>query len=79
LFEESPSVAKAIKKYSQIAKKLKLLKIQMTKEITNQILKIEQVGKKLLLEGQLQMATFFAKVLKPKDPTWPSSSTSGSM
>jgi hypothetical protein len=33
--------------------------MQMTKKITTQILKIEQVGKKLLLEGQLQMVAFF--------------------
>lgn len=45
--------------------------MQMTKEITTQILKSEQVGRKLLLEGQLQMASLFTKVLKPKDPTWP--------
>jgi hypothetical protein len=56
---ESPSIAEAIKKYSQIAKELKLLKMQMTKEIMTQILESEQVGRKFLLESQLQMAALF--------------------
>jgi hypothetical protein len=51
----------------------------MTKKITTQILKNEQVGRKLLLEGQLQMDVPFAEVLKPKDLIGPSSSTSGSI
>jgi len=53
--------------------------MQMTKKITTQILDSEQIGKKLLLEGQLQMDVFLVEVLKPKDPTRPSSSTSGSI
>jgi hypothetical protein len=79
LVGESPSITKAIKKYSQIAKELELLKMQMTKEITTQILEGEQVGRKLLLEGQLQMAALFAEVLKPRNPTMPSSFTGGSI
>jgi hypothetical protein len=69
LVGESPSIAQAIKKYSQTTKELEFLKMQMTK----------QIGKKLLLEGQLQMAALFAKVLKPKNPTRPYSFTSGSI
>jgi hypothetical protein len=42
--------------------------MQMTKEIMTQILKNEQVGRKLLFESQIKMAIFFAKVLKPRDP-----------
>jgi hypothetical protein len=53
--------------------------MQMTKKITTQILKSEQVGRKLLLEGQLQMAALFVEVLKPRNPTRPSSSRSGSI
>jgi hypothetical protein len=53
--------------------------MQLTKEITTQILKNEQVGKKLLLEGQLQMVAIFAKVLKLRDLVWPSSSIGGSI
>jgi hypothetical protein len=53
--------------------------MQKKKEIMTQILKSEQVGRKLLLKGQLQMATIFAKVLKPRDPAWPSSFIGGSI
>ncbi len=60
LFKESPSIAKTIKEYSQIAKELEFLKMQ----IPTQILESEQVGRKLLLEGQLLMVALFAKVLK---------------
>ncbi len=74
MFGESPSIVKIIKEYSQIAKELKLLKMQMTKETTTQILKNEQIGKKLLLEGELQMVALFAEVLKPRDLVGPSSS-----
>jgi hypothetical protein len=42
--------------------------MQRIKEIMTQILDNEQVGRKLLLEGQLQMV-IFVEVLKPKDPT----------
>jgi hypothetical protein len=72
-------IAQAIKKYSQTAKELEFLKMQMTKEITTQVLDSERVGKKLLLEGQLQMAAIFAEVLKPKNPTRPNPFTSGSI
>jgi len=36
----------------------------------------KQVNKKMHLDGQLQMTTPFVEVLKPRDPTTPSSSTS---
>ncbi len=45
--------------------------MQMTKDITTQILENEQAGRKLLLERQLQIVVLFAKVLKPKDPLKP--------
>jgi hypothetical protein len=64
LFGEFPSIAEAIKEYSQTAKELELLKKKMTKEIATQILESEQVGRKLLLKGQLQMAILFVEVLK---------------
>ncbi len=51
----------------------------MTKEIMTQILESEQVGRKLLLEGQLQMVALFAKVLKRRDRARPSFSTSGNI
>jgi hypothetical protein len=79
LFEESPSIIKAIKKHSHTTKELELLKMQMTKEIMTQILKSEQVGRKLLLKGQLQIIVFFNEVLKPQNPTRPSSSTCGNI
>jgi hypothetical protein len=53
--------------------------MQMTKEITTQILKSEQVGRKLLLEGQLQMVVLFVEVLKPRDLVGPSFSIDGSI
>jgi hypothetical protein len=31
------------------------------------MLESEQIGRELIVQGQLQMATLFAKVLKPKD------------
>jgi hypothetical protein len=43
--------------------------MQMTKKITTQILESQQVARKLLLEGQLQMDVPFAEVLKPRNPT----------
>jgi hypothetical protein len=57
LSREFPSITKTIKEYSQIAKELEFLKMQ----IMTQILESEQVGRKLLLEVQLQMVAFFAK------------------
>jgi hypothetical protein len=58
---------------------MEILKMQMTKDITTQILENEQAGKKLLLEGQLQMVVLFAKVLKPKDPLKPSNYVGGNI
>jgi hypothetical protein len=45
LFGESPSITKVIKEYSHTTKELKLLNMQMTKEIMTQFLENEQVGK----------------------------------
>jgi hypothetical protein len=79
LSRESPSIAKAIKKYSKTTKELELLKMQMTKKIKTQILESEQVGRKLSSEAQLLMDVLFVEVLKPKEPIGPSFSTSGSI
>jgi len=76
---ESPSIVEIIKEYSQTTKELKFSKMQMTKEITTQILKSEQVERKLLLEGQLQMVVLFVEVLKPRDLVGPSFSIDGSI
>jgi hypothetical protein len=53
--------------------------MQITKEITTQILESEQVGRKLLLDGQLQMVVIFAEILKPRNPAGFSFSSSGSI
>jgi hypothetical protein len=53
--------------------------MQMTKEIMTQILESEKVGRKLLLEGQLQMVAIFVEILKPRDSTRLSFSSSGSI
>jgi len=53
--------------------------MQMTKDITTQILENEQVGRKLLWEKQLQMVILFAKILKPKDPFKPNNFIGGSI
>jgi hypothetical protein len=53
LFGRSPSIVETIKKYIQNAKEMEMLKIEMTQDITKQILENEQVGRKLLLERQL--------------------------
>ncbi len=50
--------------------------MQLPMDITTQILENKQVKKKMHLDGQLQMTTLFVEVLKPRDPTTPSSSTS---
>jgi hypothetical protein len=55
LFWEYLSIIETIKKYLQTTKELEFLKMQMTKEITTQILESEKFGKKMLLEGQLQI------------------------
>jgi hypothetical protein len=44
-----------------------------------QILESQQVGRKLLIKGQLQMDVLFAEVFKPKNLTGPSSSINGSI
>jgi hypothetical protein len=72
-----PSIIEAIKKYSQTTKEMELLEMQMTREITIQILENEQARRKLFLEGQLQVATLFDKVLKPKNPLGHSNFRSG--
>ncbi len=60
-----------------------MLKMEMTRDITKQILKNEQTCKKIFWERQLQMATFFfffgAKLPKSKDAYGPSFSMSGNM
>ncbi len=53
LFGTSPSIIETIKEYAKNAKKMEILKIEMTQDITKQILEYEQIGRKLLLEGQL--------------------------
>ncbi len=53
--------------------------MQMTKDIATQIFENEQAGKKLFLEGQLQMVVFFPKVLKPKDPLKPNNYIGGNI
>ncbi len=55
MFWEYLSIIETIKKYLQTTKELEFLKMQMTKEITTQILESEKFGKKMLLEGQLQI------------------------
>jgi hypothetical protein len=63
-----PLIIEAIKKKSQTTEEMELLEMQMTREITIQIFENEQARRKLLLEGQLQMATIFVEVLKHKNP-----------
>jgi hypothetical protein len=53
IFGRSPSIVETIIEYTQNAKEMEILKIEMTQDITKQILENEQVGRKLLLEGQL--------------------------
>jgi len=40
--------------------------MKMTQNNTRKILKNEQVGRKMFLEGQLQMVVIFAEIFKPK-------------
>jgi hypothetical protein len=53
LFGRSLSIVETIKECTQNAKEMEMLKIEMTQDITKQILENEQVGRKLLLERQL--------------------------
>jgi hypothetical protein len=43
------------------------MKMQMTKEITSQILESEQQGRQLYFQSQLQMACLIGEAFKPKD------------
>ena len=38
----------------------------MIKFVTSQMLQSEEIGKQLMIQGQLQLVIFFANVLKPK-------------
>lgn len=53
--------------------------MEMTRDITKQILKNEQVGRKVFLERQLQLATLFVEIFKVRDPFGPKFFTSGSI
>jgi hypothetical protein len=43
------------------------MKMQVTKKITSQILEIEQQGRQLFFQSQLQMASLIVEAFKPKD------------
>lgn len=43
------------------------LKIMMMKRITSQMLQSEKESRHMVLQNQLQIATIFSKVLKPKE------------
>ncbi len=53
--------------------------MEMTQDITKQIFKNEQVGTKMFLERQLQMATLFVEIFKLRDLFGPKSFTSGNI
>ncbi len=78
-FERSSSITGAIKKYTQTAKEMEMLKTKITWDITKHILKSEQACKKMFLEGHLQMAILFAEILKPRNLSKPSSSMGGNI
>jgi hypothetical protein len=43
------------------------MKMQVTKEITPQILEVEKQGRQLFFQSQLQMASLIVEAFKPKD------------
>jgi hypothetical protein len=47
-------------------KEIELKKMEMTKFITFQMLPNDQNENKMMIQNQLQLATLFAHVLKPK-------------
>ncbi len=62
----SSTIGDAIKKISTSVKGIEKMMMEMTEKITTHILQSEQIGGKLIEQGQLQMAALFAKYLKPK-------------
>jgi hypothetical protein len=61
----SSIIASAIKEFSEGVKKIEKMKMEMIERIVIQMFQNEHIGRKLIVQGQLQMATLFAEVLKP--------------
>jgi hypothetical protein len=65
LFTSSSIITYAIN-ISHMEKEIEFLKMEMTKFITPQMLQNEDNWKKMMIQGQLQLATLFADLFKPK-------------
>jgi hypothetical protein len=66
LFPFSFAIANGIINFTHIVKELEMKKMEMTKFIKSQLLQIEKNGKKMIIQGQLQMNAFFGTVLKTR-------------
>jgi hypothetical protein len=63
------TIADAIKYGFDGVQESEKMKMQVTKEITSQILESEQQGRQLYFQSQLQMASLIVEAFKPKDTT----------
>jgi hypothetical protein len=66
LFPCSFAIANAIINFTHIVKELGMKKMKVTKFIKSQLLQIENNGKQMIVQGQLQMNVFFGTVLKKR-------------
>ncbi len=61
------AIVDAIKEFSEGVKEIEKMIMEMTERIATYMLQSEWIGRELIVQGQMQMATLFDKVLKPKD------------
>ncbi len=61
------AIANVMKEFSKGVKEIEKMNMEMIERITTQMLQNEQKGRKLMVQGQLQMVALFIEVLKLKD------------
>jgi len=60
------TIVDAIKKFSTSVQEIEKFKIEKIERITSQMLQNEKENRQMVLHSQLQIATIFAQMLKPK-------------
>jgi hypothetical protein len=58
----SYTIVDAIKKSLEGVKEIEMMKMEITKTITTQMFQSEETSRKLIVQGQLQMATLFVEI-----------------
>ncbi len=61
------AIADVMKEFSKGVKEIEKMNMEMIEKTTTQMLQNEQKGRKLMVQGQLQMVALFIEVLKLKD------------